>query len=967
MNNQTPFGQRDEASLPDGDLTFNGVEERTVYSPAGFVNRAVNCRFRTLRAATRDGITLLPWGPSGGLGKWTDVYGGFVFADPNGVTQYFVIAADNAVWMTRPNASAIEIPLPAGVSLTRATFKKFIQANASIIMLRGFSANGNTLRPLRLTTTVDGDPDWATGFQAIVQENEWSTVLRADTNQVSLVQHNLSVGDPVQFTSADSVRVVVVSSLQRLGATATATSAGHRLAVGMVVTIAGATPGAYNGTATVTAVTANTFQYQLAADPGVNATGSITATTVPLPAALTSGQTYYVREVQNANLFTIASTPGGTALTWNTSATDTSSYTVTMTVLDGAVPIPEAVDGIFTQNRLFLIDGKDTVAVSDIGDFTRYQPATQEFRINAGDAYTLRALWLFNESTLLCFKNGHVRKVAGVTGDLSGAAGPLNVTQAYGMAAASVADIGNDVYWLSSELRVTSLSLTVTNNEQGTNAALSDPLQYSFARINPGRASQARLAVFDGYLHVALPLDDARIIDTSTNLVPAGTVFTTISGLVAVQIPVTAGQKYAWQAGSTDALLFDQGNGAGYQTDTVFTAAGSTLEIIAILGTAAGAPCGSVLQRVVASDCNTAVAVYDFQKQAWAGTDEALMTCVVDWLKFDYNGKQKLAFIGADGYLHLYYEGYEDEQMSAGDLYVDMFLNQANPFAWGNAYDSLQINGGTTVTQAWSATNSGTVWGMALNGAGANLWQDANGKGGYNPAATTPWSAPNCTPLPIADGLRLVPTNGTLPTIKINGTVVATGTGKVTGTAGLQSYYFDWHHGTAIASVPVASRILTRAYPCKSWSDYAAVYTTGGRPGAKRFTTLALQVATWAPSYSITTYTNGANNAEAYVTGETRNYLHYVQPYGAADWDPGNAADDFGNPHRADYAYPETGAGLFLGNGVNFDQLQEFAHRVPIDENALHVQAEIVNDSGRLELVMIASEAQTQESLSGPN
>ena len=88
MNNQTPFGQRDEASLPDGDLTFNGVEERTVYSPAGFVNRAVNCRFRTLRAATRDGITLLPWGPSGGLGKWTDVYGGFVFADPNGVTVH---------------------------------------------------------------------------------------------------------------------------------------------------------------------------------------------------------------------------------------------------------------------------------------------------------------------------------------------------------------------------------------------------------------------------------------------------------------------------------------------------------------------------------------------------------------------------------------------------------------------------------------------------------------------------------------------------------------------------------------------------------------------------------------------------------------------------------------------------------------------------------------------------------------
>jgi hypothetical protein len=687
-----------------------------------------------------------------------------------------------------------------------------------------------------------------------------------------------------------------------------------------------------------------------------------------LPAPLVAGQTYFVAAIPNGDEFTVAATPGGSGVTWNLNPTDSATYAATATLLDGAYPIPEASDGIFAQNRLFLIDGKDTVAVSDIGDFTRYVPTQSEFRINQGDAYTLKYLYLFNESTLLLFKNGNVSKVLGVTGDLSGATGPLNVTQAYGMAAPSVADIGTDVYWLNSELRVTSLNLTQLNKEQGTNQALSDPLLRTFGRINPGVADRARLAVFDGYLHVALPLDDALVVDP-TNLVPAGTKYTAGFGTDALFV-TTPGQIYRWSAGPNDGQIVSANTATPYAGDCIFTATGNYVNFLRNPNVPEdpNLPVTATLQRVIAQNCNTAVAVYDFLNQAWCGTDESQVTCVVDWLKFTYNGKQQLAFIGADGYFHLYADGYEDETVQPGDLYVDLFCDQ-NSLLWGGtgAQDTLQINGGTLITQQLGNNfNTATTWGINVPSMGASLWQDAGGNGGYNPAALNPWSAPNVTITPIADGIRLVPTNGVLPTIKINGTAVPTTAGIVSGTW-VFKYYFDWHSGISIQPVDIVSRVLTRAYPCKSFQSYAKALTTGLRTDFKRYTCAQLHLAGWSPNYSISTVTQGQGDEEPYVTGETRNYLNYFTPATAAPWNPSNQSDDFHNPNREDYAYPETGAGILLGSGVNFDQLQEYTDTVPLSERGIYVQIDLQNTAGHLELAGLELEAQMGEQNSGPS
>jgi hypothetical protein len=72
-----------------------------------------------------------------------------------------------------------------------------------------------------------------------------------------------------------------VGTLTSAGTTATVSLTGHGYSTGDLVTIAGATPAAYNGDFTITVVDANTFTYTLAAATTSPATGTITAAKHP--------------------------------------------------------------------------------------------------------------------------------------------------------------------------------------------------------------------------------------------------------------------------------------------------------------------------------------------------------------------------------------------------------------------------------------------------------------------------------------------------------------------------------------------------------------------------------------------------------------------------------------------------------------------------------------------------------------
>jgi hypothetical protein len=444
MNLVQQYGPKDESSTPANDLKFVGVDERQPAAQVdpGYVCGARNSRFRNGRIEPREGIGLLPWMKGNGLTPFTETYGGGVFSDPNQSGEWILIAADGGVWKTRPNRTCLPVPLPDGETLTAATFKKFIQANAAIILLRGLTADPLVCYDLEL------------GFQKIPKVNVWAVLFDHATNQVQLEAHGFLVGDAMQFDVAGSAIAVTAPEL--------------------------------SGTQTV----------------GVNTP----------PPQITIGQTYFVGTVVDADHFTVV-TAGGTQLIWNTGADDTACDIGQVQALDGASEIPPSANGVFVGNRLDLINGKDTFLQSDIGDFTRYAPLPNTFRINQGDAYSLLALRVMNEDTMLCFKSGNVQKVVGIGNDISLARGPLNVTDQYGIAGPDAhCQHGNDVYFLTNELRVSSIILTELSKEQQAPAHLSDPLVKTFGRINAAAAGRAKLTSFDEYLMVALPLDDAQMI-----------------------------------------------------------------------------------------------------------------------------------------------------------------------------------------------------------------------------------------------------------------------------------------------------------------------------------------------------------------------------------------------------------------------------------------------------------------------
>ncbi|MFA6239420.1 MAG: hypothetical protein WC655_00740 [Candidatus Hydrogenedentales bacterium] len=110
-------------------------------------------------------------------------------------------------------------------------------------------------------------------------------------------------GATVLVQAAPSSRAV--SSLTRVGTTATVVANAHGFATGDFVTIAGAGQQEYNGTFQVTVVDANTFTIVIAGAPATPATGSITAkgtTVLRLDESGASGPMFILPNISVAHL-----------------------------------------------------------------------------------------------------------------------------------------------------------------------------------------------------------------------------------------------------------------------------------------------------------------------------------------------------------------------------------------------------------------------------------------------------------------------------------------------------------------------------------------------------------------------------------------------------------------------------------------------------------------------------------------
>ena len=171
---------------------------------------------------------------------------------------------------------------------------------------------------------------WFSGSAQIAYRITW---LRTDSNLMAVQG---APSQPVTFTASN---LVTVSSLTRVGTTATATAVGHSFTNGQTITVAGASNSAYNGSFTVTvpgAGGANTFDYPLTSTPATPDGGTaITAQlktnisiTFTVPAEVIVNDQYQIWRTQSSASSAISA---GDTMYLVSTGTWTSGTTITYT------------------------------------------------------------------------------------------------------------------------------------------------------------------------------------------------------------------------------------------------------------------------------------------------------------------------------------------------------------------------------------------------------------------------------------------------------------------------------------------------------------------------------------------------------------------------------------------------------------------------------------------------------------
>lgn len=189
--------------------------------------------------------------------------------------------------------------------------------------------------------------------------------------------------------------------------------------------------------------------------------------------------------------------------------TDVRNQEADNTFGDGTDQIPNALDAVAFNNRLFVIAGRDEIVVSDILDYTRFSRVRGRWTINAGTSSPLTKLYPFNQTTLLAFKSKSVYIIGNVFGTLASVQVDVLTTEFGCIAPESVLAVGRDVFFLS-EAGYFSVTQALDNKLQANAEPLSAPMEEVFNRINWDAARRAVAAYHDNRVFLAVPLDGSR-------------------------------------------------------------------------------------------------------------------------------------------------------------------------------------------------------------------------------------------------------------------------------------------------------------------------------------------------------------------------------------------------------------------------------------------------------------------------
>jgi len=416
-------GSGDTPQVPVGDNSWIGMDMKTpdpAQMPPGTYREGYNCRIENGDLVSRKG-TLYPGAYN--FVQYNQIYGVGLFSDPNG-QEWICVAVASGVWFTRDGEAPKFIPMSTTINYPI----EFVQAFEKLFMFRG-----PDLPPLLWAG------DWAVYWQALPTSTQvtkvtgqwnWRIVASPTNGQVTTDTFNWS----------STVTYVDISK----------------------ITVAGT-----NVTTLLSAVVVGNF---IRFEQASNLTNWV------LFKINFSGidQGTYVR-------FSVSwSSDSGTAL----SPASNTVLNVTFVDIDTSrKPIPNAYTAEFVANRLIVPYGKDRVAVSDIGDYVRYDLLANDFQINTGQADSLIRVFPWIKNTILMFKEHSIFAVSNVVGDLS--ATTLNqISNNIGLCGRhAVVQVGNDIFFMDTG-GVRMISQIFENSPQVQALPISDNIKPIIDSIN---------------------------------------------------------------------------------------------------------------------------------------------------------------------------------------------------------------------------------------------------------------------------------------------------------------------------------------------------------------------------------------------------------------------------------------------------------------------------------------------------
>jgi hypothetical protein len=477
----------DSQTVRDGDTGFIGFASRInpVSLPAGMLQDSVNMRLDRGVAKTRKGFKRLA---------------DDILTSGTPVTVPFVLSP-------APDEPVIRDSYDGGIFAGAAYRSPSPDNGGECIVLAGASEAYVYQDPYDLYLRDEagnlindnlGNPILTNNFPATLSYPSGETISENDT--VSMVQalDKLYLLREAWVGEQGFEEKAITANISVVGTTATVTSPAHGYSAGMRVRISGNSVAAFDGA-----------EYEV-----VTATTSSFTITVPAGTVGTATSGSKLRRVKPPLVWdgvasSFAKTPGGIPAVGST-------YRSMRSVGFGA----------YINNRMWLPDGRDQVAVSDYLDADVYDPFWQSFRANQGSNDYIVAIHPWREGAVLIFMRhsiwlAEINQIPSTDGSSFAIDTPVTaltlLTQEVGcVGRRTIQTAGNFVYFLADN-GVHRLDTALDLKLQGNTLPLSDPIADQLENLNYELADNAVGLYFDNRYFLSVPIDGALAEDQTAD------------------------------------------------------------------------------------------------------------------------------------------------------------------------------------------------------------------------------------------------------------------------------------------------------------------------------------------------------------------------------------------------------------------------------------------------------------------